>query len=90
MEIPLQGKPAKVVEEFTEEQGKRIHIKSEICVKNDCKEFCRDTTAAVTSCRGRVKKIKVREVEGKGSLCHNERNKKATVRYYFSSITSFF
>lgn len=79
-----------MVEEVTEEQGKRIHINNEIYVKNDYKEFCRYTTAAVTSCRGRVKKIKVREVEGKGSLCHNERDKKATVRYYFSSITLFF
>ena len=41
MESPLWGKPAKVVEEFTEEQGNRIYINNEIYVKNDYKEFSR-------------------------------------------------
>lgn len=41
MEIPLWGKSAKVMEEFTEEQGNRIHINNEIYVKNDYKEFSR-------------------------------------------------
>ena len=68
MEIPLWGKPAKVVEEFTEEQGNRIYINNEIYVKNDYKEFSR-VHCYCSNCKDRLKKIKVREVEGRGGLC---------------------
>ena len=69
------GNPPKWWKSSLRSKGNRIYINNEIYVKNDYKEFSR-VHYYCSNCKGRLKKIKVREVEGRGGLCHNEKIKK--------------